>query len=106
MSLNGFQHSTHPFLLLCIPLGNAGKKVSCCSLDRNKNENKTTSVELVYTKKKMTSFNHKFYKVLAEFLLKKQTHKLSEMAVGLVCQAPEEVWSVRRSLRTNSVSCT
>lgn len=34
MPLNGFQHSTHPFPSLCLPLGDVGKKVSCCSLNR------------------------------------------------------------------------
>lgn len=48
---------------LCLPLRDAAKKVSCCSLNRNKKENKPSSLELVYTKK-ITNFNHNFYKVL------------------------------------------
>lgn len=52
-----------PFLL-CLPLGDAAKKVSCCSLNRNKKENKPSSLELVYTFKK----NHQFRSQLLQGL--------------------------------------
>lgn len=82
MPLNGFQHSTHPFLSVS-PWEMLERKF-LASLNRNKNEKEPTSLELVYTKKQ-----HQFRSQVLQgldliFSKKKQTHKLFETAISLV----------------------
>lgn len=101
MPLNGFQHSTHPFLSVS-PWEMLERKF-LASLNRNKNEKEPTSLELVYTKK------HQFRSQVLQgldLIFSKKSKLINSLRwpSAWSFRHQRRVWSASCSLRSDSVS--